>query len=187
MERSSLAVILAAGDSTRMKSSKSKVLHPVAGRPMIGHVVEAVAGAGVGAVALVVGRDADNVAAAASLKGLQVEAFLQKERKGTGHAVLAAREAIERGFDDVIVAYGDVPLITSATLDRAREAIADGADVAVIGFHTDRPRVTGGFWSRMASWSRSARKRTPPTRSARSPVQQRIDGNQRPQCAGSAG
>ncbi|HCD84989.1 MAG TPA: bifunctional UDP-N-acetylglucosamine diphosphorylase/glucosamine-1-phosphate N-acetyltransferase GlmU, partial [Agrobacterium sp.] len=91
MERSSLAVILAAGDSTRMKSSKSKVLHTVAGRPMIGHVVEAVAGAGVGAVALVVGRDADNVAAAAGLKGVQVEAFLQKERKGTGHAVLAAR------------------------------------------------------------------------------------------------
>ena len=143
MERSSLAVILAAGDSTRMKSSKSKVLHTVAGRPMIGHVVEAVAGAGVGAVALVVGRDADNVAAAAGLKGVQVEAFLQKERKGTGHAVLAAREAIERGFDDLIVAYGDVPLITSATLDRAREAIAAGADVAVIGFHTERPTGYG--------------------------------------------
>ncbi|RRN68939.1 bifunctional UDP-N-acetylglucosamine diphosphorylase/glucosamine-1-phosphate N-acetyltransferase GlmU [Agrobacterium deltaense] len=143
MERSSLAVILAAGDSTRMKSSKSKVLHPVAGRPMISHVVEAVAGSGVGTVALVVGRDADNVAAAASMKGLQVEAFLQTERKGTGHAVLAARAAIERGFDDLIVAYGDVPLITSATLDRAREAIAAGADVAVIGFHTDRPTGYG--------------------------------------------
>ncbi|MGG2475443.1 NTP transferase domain-containing protein, partial [Rhizobium sp. BR5] len=63
MERSSLAVILAAGDSTRMKSSKSKVLHTVAGRPMIAHVVEAVAGSGVSTVALVVGRDADNVTA----------------------------------------------------------------------------------------------------------------------------
>ncbi len=143
MERSSLAVILAAGDSTRMKSSKSKVLHPVAGRPMIAHVVEAVAGSGVGTVALVVGRDAENVAAAASVAGVEVEAFLQTERKGTGHAVLAARAAIERGFDDVIVAYGDVPLITSATLDRARAAIADGADVAVIGFHTDRPTGYG--------------------------------------------
>jgi bifunctional UDP-N-acetylglucosamine pyrophosphorylase/glucosamine-1-phosphate N-acetyltransferase len=120
MERSSLAIILAAGDSTRMKSSKSKVLHPVAGRPMIAHVVEAVAGSGVGTVALVVGRDADNVTAAASMKGIQVEAFLQTERKGTGHAVLAARAALERGFDDLIIAYGDVPLITSATLDRAR-------------------------------------------------------------------
>ncbi|MGO6908605.1 NTP transferase domain-containing protein, partial [Rhizobium ruizarguesonis] len=57
MERTCLAVILAAGDSTRMKSSKSKVLHPVAGRPMIAHVVEAVASAGISSVALVVGRD----------------------------------------------------------------------------------------------------------------------------------
>ncbi len=143
MERSSLAVILAAGDSTRMKSSKSKVLHPVAGRPMIAHVVGAVAGSGVGTVALVVGRDAENVTAAASLPGVEVEAFLQTERKGTGHAVLAARAAIARGFDDVIVAYGDVPLITSATLDRARDAIAAGADVAVIGFHTERPTGYG--------------------------------------------
>ncbi|MFK0382378.1 bifunctional UDP-N-acetylglucosamine diphosphorylase/glucosamine-1-phosphate N-acetyltransferase GlmU [Agrobacterium sp. NPDC090273] len=143
MERSSLAVILAAGESTRMKSSMSKVLHPVAGRSMIAHVVEAVAGAGVGTVALVVGRDAENVTKAASLPGVSVEGFLQKERKGTGNAVLAARDAIARGFDDVIVAYGDVPLITSATLNRAREALNTGVDVVVIGFHTDRPTGYG--------------------------------------------
>lgn len=94
MERTCLAVILAAGDSTRMKSSKSKVLHPVANRPMIAHVVEAVAKTAIGAVALVVGRDADEVAKAAAVGGVEIEAYLQKERLGTGHAVLAARDAI---------------------------------------------------------------------------------------------
>ncbi len=73
MERTCLAVILAAGDSTRMKSSISKVLHPVAGRPMIAHVVEAVAKAGISSVALVVGRDAEEVAKAASIGGVEVE------------------------------------------------------------------------------------------------------------------
>ena len=57
MKRTCLAVILAAGESTRMKSSRSKVLHPVAGRPMIGHVVDALVGAGIADVALVLGRE----------------------------------------------------------------------------------------------------------------------------------
>ena len=69
MERTCLAVILAAGDSTRMKSSMSKVLHPVAGRPMIAHVVEAIARTDASAVALVVGRDAEAVTAAARREG----------------------------------------------------------------------------------------------------------------------
>ena len=121
MERTCLAVILAAGDSTRMKSSMSKVLHPVAGRPMIAHVVEAVAKAGISSVALVVGRDAEEVAKAASIGGVEVEAHLQKERLGTGHAVLAAREAIARGYDDILVTYGDVPLQTEGPLRAARQ------------------------------------------------------------------
>src|SRR5262245_56514934 len=116
MERTCLAVILAAGDSTRMKSSMSKVLHPVAGRPMIGHVMDAVRRAGISTSALVVGRDADAVTAAARIEGTIVNSYLQTERLGTGHAVLAARAAIEAGYDDILVAYGDVPLITEATL-----------------------------------------------------------------------
>ncbi|MEJ8311546.1 bifunctional UDP-N-acetylglucosamine diphosphorylase/glucosamine-1-phosphate N-acetyltransferase GlmU [Agrobacterium larrymoorei] len=143
MERTCLAVILAAGESTRMKSSMSKVLHPVAGRPMIAHVMQAVSGAGVSAAALVVGRDADKVAGAARMAGVSVEPFLQKERLGTGNAVLAAREAIEKGFDDVLIAYGDVPLLTAETLNRARQALTDNVDVVVIGFHTDKPTGYG--------------------------------------------
>ncbi|MFB9950864.1 bifunctional UDP-N-acetylglucosamine diphosphorylase/glucosamine-1-phosphate N-acetyltransferase GlmU [Rhizobium puerariae] len=143
MSRSCLAVILAAGDSTRMKSSMSKVLHPIAGRPMIAHVMAAVAEAGMTDAALVVGRDAEAVAKAGSVAGVSVEAFLQKERLGTGHAVLAAREAIARGYDDVLVTYGDVPLVTAAPFAAARERLAQGADIVVIGFHTDKPTGYG--------------------------------------------
>ncbi|OHV81188.1 bifunctional UDP-N-acetylglucosamine diphosphorylase/glucosamine-1-phosphate N-acetyltransferase GlmU [Rhizobium sp. LCM 4573] len=143
MSRSCLAVILAAGDSTRMKSSMSKVLHPIAGRPMIAHVMAAVASAGMTDAALVVGRDADAVAKAGAVENVTVEAFLQTERLGTGHAVLAAKEAIARGYDDVLVAYGDVPLITSAPFLAARQKLAEGADVVVIGFHTDKPTGYG--------------------------------------------
>ncbi|WP_454849405.1 bifunctional UDP-N-acetylglucosamine diphosphorylase/glucosamine-1-phosphate N-acetyltransferase GlmU [Rhizobium binxianense] len=143
MERTCLAVILAAGDGTRMKSAKSKVLHPVAGRPMIAHVVEAVANTGVSSVALVVGRDAEEVAEAARIGDVGIETYLQKERLGTGHAVLAARDAVARGYDDILVTYGDVPLQTDATLKAARRGLAEGSDVVVIGFHTDRPTGYG--------------------------------------------
>jgi len=143
MTRSCLAVILAAGDSTRMKSSMSKVLHPIAGRPMIAHVMDAVSRAGVGSAALVVGRDADAVAKAGAVGGLSIETFLQTERLGTGHAVLAAGEAIARGYDDVLVGYGDVPLISPETLAAARGGLADGADIVVIGFHTPTPTGYG--------------------------------------------
>ncbi len=143
MSRSCLAVILAAGDSTRMKSSMSKVLHPIAGRPMIAHVMAAVASTGVTEAALVVGRDADGVARAGAVEGVSVDAFPQTERRGTGHAVLAAKDAIARGYDDILVAYGDVPLVTSAPFAEARERLAAGADVVVIGFHTDKPTGYG--------------------------------------------
>lgn len=143
MSRSCLAVILAAGESTRMKSSMSKVLHPVAGRPMIAHVMSSIAASDIADVALVVGRDAERVTKAGSIDGLNVTPFVQTERLGTGHAVLAAREAIARGYDDILVAYGDVPLITAEPLLAARTALAEGNDVVVIGFHTERPTGYG--------------------------------------------
>jgi bifunctional UDP-N-acetylglucosamine pyrophosphorylase/glucosamine-1-phosphate N-acetyltransferase len=143
MTRTCLAIILAAGDSTRMKSSMSKVLHPIAGRPMIAHVMEAISKTDISTAALVVGRNAEEVTAAASVAGISVEPFTQRERLGTGHAVLAARDAIALGYDDVLVAYGDVPLITDGPLRAARQGLADGADIVVIGFHTDRPSGYG--------------------------------------------
>jgi bifunctional UDP-N-acetylglucosamine pyrophosphorylase/glucosamine-1-phosphate N-acetyltransferase len=143
MQRTCLAIILAAGESTRMKSSMSKVLHPVAGRPMIAHVVESLANASITSAALVLGRDAEAVQAAAYRSDIELSAFLQTERLGTGHAVLAARDAIAKGYDDVLVVFGDTPLITAAPLLAARKGLADGNDVVVIGFQTADPTGYG--------------------------------------------
>ena len=143
MKRTCLAVVLAAGESTRMKSSMSKVLHPVAGRPMIAHVVESLVKASIASVALVVGRDADAVTAAAGRHDIDSSAFVQTQRLGTAHAVLAASEAIARGYDDVLVVFGDTPLITAAPLMAARQGLADGNDVVVIGFKTADPTGYG--------------------------------------------
>lgn len=142
-KRTCLAVILAAGESTRMKSSKSKVLHPVANRPMIAHVVDALARAGIADIALVLGRDAEKVEAAAKNAAVKSTVHIQTERLGTAHAVLAAREAIAQGYDDLLVVFGDTPLITEAPLIAAREGLADGADVVVIGFETADPTGYG--------------------------------------------
>ncbi|TRL41863.1 bifunctional UDP-N-acetylglucosamine diphosphorylase/glucosamine-1-phosphate N-acetyltransferase GlmU [Rhizobium straminoryzae] len=139
MNRTCLAVILAAGDSTRMKSSMSKVLHPIAGLPMIAHVMTALQAAGMQDAVLVVGRDADKVTQAGSLPGLQVSSVLQTERRGTGHAVLTARETIAKGYDDVLVTYGDVPLVKPETFLAARDKRAEGADIVVIGFEAANP------------------------------------------------
>jgi bifunctional UDP-N-acetylglucosamine pyrophosphorylase/glucosamine-1-phosphate N-acetyltransferase len=143
MQRTCLAIILAAGESTRMKSSMSKVLHPVAGRPMIAHVVESLANASITSAALVLGRDAEAVQAAAGRSDIELSAFLQTERLGTGHAVLAAKDAIAKGYDDVLVVFGDTPLITAAPLLAARKGLADGNDVVVIGFQTADPTGYG--------------------------------------------
>lgn len=142
-KRTCLAVILAAGESTRMKSAQSKVLHPVANCPMIAHVVDALAKAGISDIALVLGRDAEKVEAAARNAAVQSSVHIQTERLGTAHAVLAARNAIAKGYDDVLVVFGDTPLITETPLIAARDGLADGADVVVIGFRTADPTGYG--------------------------------------------
>ncbi len=126
-----------------MRSRLSKVLHPVAGRPMVCHVLQAADAAGVDAHALVVGRAADEVERAARDVTANVSIFMQTERLGTAHAVLAARDAIARGYDDVVVLFGDTPLTRPETLKRMRRALELGADVAVLGFHTDDPTGYG--------------------------------------------
>ena len=143
MTRTCLSVVLAAGESTRMKSSLSKVLHPIGNLPLIGHVTAALAAAGIADVALVVGRDAEKVAMAAARDGLSVESHVQTERLGTGHAVLAAKAAIARGYDDLLVVFGDTPLVTPETFSRARTKLAEGYDVVVIGFEAADPTGYG--------------------------------------------
>lgn len=144
MARTCLAVVLAAGDATRMKSMKSKVLHTVGNLPLIAHVTRAAAAAGVSRVALVVGRDAERVSEAAGA-GLDVPVtpVEQTERKGTGHAVLMARDVISEGFDDVVVLYGDAPLINPESLSAATAERARGADIVVLGFRAADPAGYG--------------------------------------------
>lgn len=141
-DRTCLSIVLAAGEGTRMKSNLPKVLHQVAGLPLVSHVVKAVQGTGKSDVALVVGRGADEVRDAVEKVADAVSAFEQKERLGTAHAVLAAREAIERGYDDLLIVFGDTPLIEAHSLQAARNKLVDGADVVVIGF---RPESSHGY------------------------------------------
>jgi bifunctional UDP-N-acetylglucosamine pyrophosphorylase/glucosamine-1-phosphate N-acetyltransferase len=142
-ERTCLAVVLAAGEGTRMRSSLPKVLHPVASEPMLAHVLRAVAGAGATACIVVVGPDHDAVAKEAARVFPNAEIARQMQRLGTAHAVLAARAALERGYDDVLVVFADTPLVRAATLTRLRAAIADGAAVAGAGFTPADPTGYG--------------------------------------------
>jgi bifunctional UDP-N-acetylglucosamine pyrophosphorylase / glucosamine-1-phosphate N-acetyltransferase len=141
-QRTCLAVVLAAGEGTRMRSARPKVLHAIAGRSLLNHVLEAVRQAGGTMTAVVVGAGADAVAAEAKRILPNAEIFVQAERRGTAHAVLAAKAAIARAPDDVLVIFGDTPLIRPQTLTRIREALAEGAAVVVLGF---RPQDPAGY------------------------------------------
>jgi bifunctional UDP-N-acetylglucosamine pyrophosphorylase/glucosamine-1-phosphate N-acetyltransferase len=146
--RTCLAIVLAAGEGTRMRSSRPKVLHTIAGRSLLAHVLAALRAAGGADTAVVVGPDREDVAAEAraALSGARV--FVQTERRGTAHAVLAARSAIERGANDILVVFGDTPLILPQTLDRLRHALAAGAAVAVLGFKPADPTGYGRLVTR---------------------------------------
>ena len=124
--RTCLTIVLAAGEGTRMRASRPKVLHAIGGRPLIAHVLAA-AGAAGGAQAVVIGPAQEAVAAAVKAVLPSAEMFVQAERRGTAHAVLAAKAALARGVDDVLVAFADTPLITPATLKGLRGALAQGA------------------------------------------------------------
>jgi bifunctional UDP-N-acetylglucosamine pyrophosphorylase/glucosamine-1-phosphate N-acetyltransferase len=141
-ERSCLAIVLAAGEGTRMRSARPKVLHAIAGRSLLAHVLDAVAKAGSTITAVVVGAGGDAVAAEARRVVPAAEIFVQAERRGTAHAVLAAKPALARKPDDVLVIFGDTPLIRPQTLTRLREGLAQGAAVVVLGF---RPRDPAGY------------------------------------------
>ena len=142
-ERRCQAVILAAGQGTRMKSSKPKVLHEVAGLSMVGHVTKVARDAGVELVSVVVGPDMEAVHKAAEKVHPAVHAHVQTERLGTGHAVLAAKEDLLAGCDDVIILFGDTPLLRAETILAMRAKLAQGNDVVVLGFRTQEPGPYG--------------------------------------------
>ena len=142
-DRTCLAIVLAAGEGTRMASARPKVLHALAGQSLLAHVLDAVAQSGVTATAVVIGPGQDEVAGEARRVLPDAATFIQHERRGTAHAVLAAKAAIERGTDDILIVYGDTPLIRPATLSRLRAPLAAGAALAVAGFRPADPTGYG--------------------------------------------
>jgi bifunctional UDP-N-acetylglucosamine pyrophosphorylase/glucosamine-1-phosphate N-acetyltransferase len=132
--RTSLTIVLAAGEGTRMRSSLPKVLHEVAGRSLLAHVLAAAPTGEQSRLAVVVGPDHQSVADEARRARPDAQTFVQRERLGTAHAVLAARDAIAGGAEDVLVAFGDTPLISAATFERLRAPLRDGAALTVLGF-----------------------------------------------------
>ncbi|MGO9420872.1 bifunctional UDP-N-acetylglucosamine diphosphorylase/glucosamine-1-phosphate N-acetyltransferase GlmU [Roseiarcus sp.] len=141
--RRCLTIVLAAGEGVRMRSARPKVLHAVAGQPMIALALAAAHEAGADDVAVVVGPDRDDVAEAARKAAPGAEIYVQRERRGTAHAVLAAREAIVRGYDDILVTYADIPLVRGATLAALRAGLAKGADLVALGFAPADPTGYG--------------------------------------------
>ncbi|SNY93319.1 bifunctional UDP-N-acetylglucosamine pyrophosphorylase / Glucosamine-1-phosphate N-acetyltransferase [Cohaesibacter sp. ES.047] len=141
--RTCQAIIVAAGQGTRMKSDQPKVLHQIAGLSMIGHVTKAASEAGVDLISVVVGPDMEAVQRAATAIHPAVNAHIQTDRLGTAHAVLAARADLIDPKDDVLVLFGDTPLLTSDTLKSVRDSIAEGHDVVVLGFRSDVPDPYG--------------------------------------------
>ena len=142
-ETPALAIILAAGKGTRMKSDRPKVLHRLAGAPLLAHVLHAAKAAGLTRCAVVVGPGMDEVAAAATALDPKIEMFVQAEQLGTADAVKAARRAVEEFQGHVLVLYGDTPLLMPETLHKARAELISGADLVVIGFEAENPTGYG--------------------------------------------
>ncbi|MBT3069576.1 bifunctional UDP-N-acetylglucosamine diphosphorylase/glucosamine-1-phosphate N-acetyltransferase GlmU [Rhodomicrobium sp. Az07] len=135
------AVVLAAGQGTRMKSALPKVLHPVGGLPLVAHVVKAAAAAGAEACFVIVPTDANGFEALQL--PIATRFFEQRDRLGTAHAVLQARPALETAERPVVVLCGDAPLVAPDSLARIAAAIANGADMAVMGFDARNPKGYG--------------------------------------------
>ena len=132
------ALILAAGKGTRMKSGLVKVLHELAGRPMLGWPLAAAREAGAAQVVVVAGHQADQVQQRFGDGSVRIA--LQEEQLGTGHAVSCALPQLEGLSGSVLILCGDTPLLTGATLRRlAEEHAASGAAVTVLTARLDKP------------------------------------------------
>ncbi|MEZ0249606.1 MAG: NTP transferase domain-containing protein, partial [Methylobacteriaceae bacterium] len=136
------AIVLAAGKGTRMRSDRPKVLHALANRSMLGHVLAAVQEAGAARLAVVVEPGREDVVREIERLAPGAGIHPQAERLGTAHAVLAARASLEGG-QDVIVAFGDTPLVTAETYARLRAPLREGAAVAVLAFEAADPTGYG--------------------------------------------
>jgi bifunctional UDP-N-acetylglucosamine pyrophosphorylase/glucosamine-1-phosphate N-acetyltransferase len=137
------AIVLAAGQGTRMKSSLHKVLHPIAGRPMLLHLLASVRELSPARTIVVVGAGRAQVEAAVAPLG--AETVHQAEQLGTGHAVGQAEVALEGFAGDVLILYGDVPLVRAETMRRMVERLhaSDAPAAVVLGFRPADPAAYG--------------------------------------------
>lgn len=127
-------IILAAGKGSRMKSGLPKVLHPIAGKPMLGHVLSTAQKLNPKHLILVLGPEMEKIGAAMVLEAPDIDIIVQEERLGTGHAVLTAKSSLEDFDGNILILYGDVPLITFSTLNSLLTKLQDGVDLAVLAF-----------------------------------------------------
>ena len=127
-----VALVLAAGKSTRMKSAVPKVLHHVCGRPMIEYVLDAARAAGVGRIVVIVGHAADQVREALSGQA-DVEFALQADQQGTGHAVMMCRDALRSHDGAVMILTGDAPLMRSSSFAGLLDDFRQQQAACVIG------------------------------------------------------
>ncbi|WP_300554635.1 NTP transferase domain-containing protein [Maricaulis sp.] len=141
MTRARAAVILAAGQGTRMKSKTVKVLHAVGGRAMLDWSVELAHQSHAAKTLVVYGAHSPAVKAAAEALGC--DTALQDPPQGTGHAVQSAQHALAGFEGDAIVLYADTPLIRPETVERVFAALGEGAGVAVLGFRPEDPAAYG--------------------------------------------
>lgn len=135
------AIILAAGMGTRMNTALPKVLHLIGGQPMLRHLLDALQGAGISRQVVVIGWGAEAVKAALP----EVQFVLQEPQLGTGHAVLTARQAFADFEGELVVLYGDVPLLRQRTVSAMLAAVSGeaSADLTVLGFRTSAPSGYG--------------------------------------------
>ena len=134
-------IVLAAGKGTRMKSDLHKVLHPIAGRPMLLHLLDSFTGLQPQRTVVVVGDKREQLDEA--LSGLGVTTALQDPQLGTAHAALQAKEALEGFSGNVLVCFGDCPMVKGETVAKLATALDDGAKVAVLGFRPEDPLAYG--------------------------------------------
>jgi bifunctional UDP-N-acetylglucosamine pyrophosphorylase / glucosamine-1-phosphate N-acetyltransferase len=153
-----LVVVLAAGQGTRMKSSVPKVLHKIAGRSMLGHVLAVAQQIGADALSVVIGPNMDAVRVEALAQAPAAKVFVQEQQRGTADAVLAAREAIAGHSGDVLVLYADTPLLPQETLDKLRARLDDGAGIAVLGFEAADPTGYGRLLTDANGWLNAIRE-----------------------------
>ena len=137
------AVILAAGQGTRMKSPTPKVLHKVAGRAMLDLAIDAAAQLGCDRIVVVVGTHSPEVGEHVRKRLGDNAVAVQDPPLGTGHAVLAARDALAGFSGDVVVTYADCPLLTAAAIEPLFDLHDTGADVAVLGVEAADPGAYG--------------------------------------------